>query len=222
MHMTGIRLSLSTLCLLLATPLAADEARMLVGMHIAGQRQDLDFGSETRETRIDSLDIYWYERLNSRIEGGLLLGYQEITQTTNPIEAGQALSGEYLGITLRVNLLQASHLAMFTDFKYRYSSAGRSLSGQDIDWRWHEGQVELGLELALGQSLALTAGAGARRISGRETATGTVSAVTSFDSTESAYARGGLRLLLDRYSHVGIEGNAGAIKGAHIYFQRYF
>lgn len=222
MHMSGSRLLLSTLCLLVATPLAAESPRILVGMNIAGHELDLNFGNQTRDTSIDSLDIYWYEKLSSRIEGGLVLGYLEITQVDNPIEAGQAMAGEYLGITLRINLLQASRFYVFTDFRYRYSSADRALSGQEVDWQWHQGWIELGTELGLGDSLALTASGGIMRISGRERATGAVTQVTSFDSADSAYARAGLKLLLDPYSHVGIEGSTGAIAGGRIYFQRYF
>lgn len=222
MRMSRLRLFLSTLCLLVVTPLAAENPHILVGINIAGYRQDLDFGNQARETRIDTIDIYWYEKLTPSIEGGLVLGYQDITQTANPIEAGQALSGAYLGITLRINLLQASQLYLFTDLRYRYSSADRNLSDQEVEWQWHEGQVELGLELALGQSLALTAGAGVIYIDGRESATGTITQVTDFEASENAFARAGLKLLLDPYSHVGIEGDAGAILGGRIYFQRYF
>lgn len=220
--MSGTRYLLSMTLLLVATSGAAQNTGILAGLDIASHTRQLDFGTAQRKTRIDSIDIYWYEPLGPRIDGGLLLGYQEITQASNPIAAGQALSGEYLGLTLRIQLLQGEHFSMFSDFRYRYSRAASSLAGQDIDWQWHEGQAELGLELKLGQSLALGAAAGVLHVNGRERASGTINQVTDFDSPDSAYARGGIKLLLDPYSHIGIEGSAGTIKGGHIYFQRYF
>ena len=222
MRMPTPRCLLITLLLLMSQHGIAQTTSILAGLDIANYSQQLDFGTSQRDTRIDTFSIYWYETLSPRIMGGFVLGYQDITQTSNPIVAGQALSGEFLGLSLHIEMLQTQHLSVYSDFRYRYSQAFSSQSGQDIDWQWQEGQAEVGVELKVGQSMALGASAGILKIDGRERATGTVDQVTDFDSADDAYARANIKLLLDPYSHIGIEGTTGAIQGGTIYFRRYF
>lgn len=215
-------LSLSLLLLAGSSPARAADSTLLVGLHIQSQRLELAYPNAVRSTSLSRLDLIWHEQLNSWLDGSIRLGKFNLTQDSNPIPAGQAGSGNALGLGLTFHLYRGDRLRLQTDLDYQYADSNAELTGQTVDLRWHQlsGQLRAELRLIRYSYLSLTAGAIA--IHGDERASGTITSVQSFHSDRSDYTRLAFVLGLDPASYIGIEVDAGSIAGERLYFQRWF
>ena len=201
---------------------SGDNDQLDVAIEIGGNRMDLDFAGDRRDTRFDFIEVRWYERLLSHLDGGVTLGYLDVSQAANPLPAAQSTSGQFLEVGLRAYVYQSDFLELVSDIRYRYSSTSGSLSGQDIDWSWHQGSIGLQTALLIASRVRFTAGISATTIDGEQTATGPVTQITDFGEEKSLSAHAGARLTLDHTGHVGIEISSGSLRGGRIYFQRWF
>jgi hypothetical protein len=195
---------------------------LLVGLHIQSQRLELQYAVAVRETDVNSLDLLWDEPLNSWLEGSVKLSVLDVTQSSNPIPAGQSLSGNALGLGLRLHLYRGERLKLSADLDYQYADTTADLSGQSVDMRWQQLSGQLQADIRLVQYTYLTLAVGAVSVDGDEHATGTITSVQSFSSERSGFGRLGIQIGVDPTSHIGIEVNTGSIGGGRISFQRWF
>jgi len=183
---------------------------------------DLQYSSSVRKTDISSLDFLWYEPLNDWLDGSVTLGIFDLTQSSNPIPAGQSVSGNSLGLAFRIHLYRAHYLKLHADLAYKYADARADLSGQSVDMHWHQISGQLEADIRIFQYSYLTLAAGTLAIDGNERATGAITSVQSFEASQREYGRLGILIGVDQASHIGIEVSSGAITGGRIYFQRWF
>ena len=200
----------------------AEDSSLLVGLHIQSTRLDLKYATSVRKTDLNSLELLWSEPLNSWLDGSVKLGVLDLTQSSNPIPAGQSTSGNALGLGLRFHLYRSDRLKLHTDFNYQYADTTSDVSGQKVDTRWHLVSGSLQADIRIVQYSYLSLTLGAITIHGDENATGTVTAAQSFQSKTPGFGRLGILIGVDPTSHVGIEVSAGAMAGGRIYFQRWF
>jgi len=200
----------------------AEAARTLVGLHIQATRLQLQYPNEVRETRLSRLELLWHEQLNSWLDGDIRLGTLLLSQSSNPLPAGQSTRGNDLGLGLNFRLYQGDLLRLHVDTRYRYTTCDAQLASQQVTQRWHQVSVRLQGDLRLDRFSYLSLAVGALAIDGEEVASGTVNSVQSFHSDTPGYARLGVSLGLDPDSHIGIEVSAGSVRGGYLTFQRWF
>lgn len=211
------------LLLLSIAPFArAEDGALLVGLRIQSARVHLTYSGAIRRSDISRLEAVWHERLNPWLDGSIQLGRLNFSQDSNPIPAGQATSGESLGVGLQVHLYRGNRLRLQTDLNYQYIDTTSGLAGQTVDIHWHQVSGQLQSELRLFQYSYLQLAVGAIAIHGDERATGTIASVQSFNNDKNGYIRLGFLLGLDPASHIGIEVDGGAISGGRLTFQRWF
>lgn len=200
----------------------AEDASLLVGLHIQSVRYEFKYTGSTRRTDQSSLDLLWSEPLNNWLEGSVKLGRLGLTQDSDPIPAGQSTSGTSLGLGLKFHLYRGDRLKVHTDIGYQYADTTADISGQKIDTHWHLVSGTLQTDIRLVRYSYLFVALGAMAIHGSEDATGTVTSSQSFESKETAFGRLGVLIGVDPGSHIGLEVDSGAISGGRIYFQRWF
>jgi hypothetical protein len=201
----------------------AESQNLLVGLDIQSIRMELQYPDAVRKTDLSSLDLLWYEPLNSWLDGSLKLGVlDDITQSSNPIAAGQTLSGNSLGLGLRFHLYRSERLSLHANLDYQYTDTTVDQPGQSVEMRWHQvsGQFEADIQLVQYSFLSLAVGAVA--IDGDERATGTVTSLQTFTNDKPGFGRLGVKIGVDPTSHIVIEVSAGSIAGGRISFQRWF
>jgi hypothetical protein len=200
----------------------AEDSSLLVGLHIQSVRLDLKYAASVRKTDLSRLDLVWSQPLNSWLDGSVKLGILELTQSSNPIPAGQSTSGNALGLGMRFHLHHGDRLKLHADIGYQYADTTADVSGQQVDTRWHQVSGYLQADIRIVQYSYVSLALGAITIHGDENATGTVTASQSFQSKTPGFGRLGILIGVDPTSHVGIEVSSGAITGGRIYFQRWF
>ncbi|MBI1422621.1 MAG: hypothetical protein GC149_04070 [Gammaproteobacteria bacterium] len=195
---------------------------LLVGLHIQSTRMDLQYADSVRKTDLSRLDLVWDQTLNSVLEGSISIGFIDLTQSGNPIPAGQSTSGNSLGLGLRVHLYRGDRLHLHADMNYQYADTSADVSGQKVDISWHQLTGEIQADIRVYQYSYLSLAVGSLAINGDESATGTVTAAQTFKNDQSAYGRLGVLLGVDQASHIGIEVSSGSVAGGRIFFQRWF
>ena len=195
---------------------------LLVGLHIQSTRMDWQYSGSVRKTDLSRLDLVWDQTLNSMLEGSISIGFVDLTQSSNPIPAGQSTSGNSLGVGLRLHLYRGDRLQLHADMNYLYADTSADVSGQKVDISWHRVSGEIEADIRFYQYSYLSLAVGSLAINGDESATGTVTAAQTFENDQSAYGRLGVLIGVDQDSHVGIEVSSGSVAGGRIFFQRWF
>lgn len=217
-HLAGL---LSLACLICGSP-PAKAAEALAGLRIEATSLQLKYPTGIRDTRLSRLEFLWHERLNSWLDGQIRLGTQLLSQSSNPLPAGQSTHGQDLGLGLVFRLYQGQRLQLHADADYRYTDCDAQLASQQVTQRWHQVSLQLQGDIHVYQFSYLSLAVGAMAIDGEEVATGTVNSVTSFHSETPGYARLGFSLGLDPDSYIGLEVSAGSMRGGYLTFQRWF
>jgi hypothetical protein len=116
----------------------AENLNLLVSLQLQSTQLNLNYPSGERTTDVNSLDFIWDETLTPWLDGGLKLGLLDITQSSNPIPAGQSASGDFIGMGLRFHLYRGDRLHLFTDIDYQYNETSSDLPNQRVELRWHQ------------------------------------------------------------------------------------
>lgn len=217
-----LRQTLLPLLLIITGSTWANQPDLLVGLHILNTRMDFQYTASIRETELTSLELAWYEPLTDWLDGGVKLGIIDLTQSSNPLPAGQSTSGNLLGLEFRLHLYRGQNLRLHLDLAYQYTDTQADLANQKVEIRWNQLRGQLQADIRLVQYTYLTLAAGTIAIDGDERATGNITSVQPFETSQRAYGRLGVLVGVDPTSHVGIEVNSGAISGGRIFFQRWF
>lgn len=221
MH-TAIRRILILLCLSLA-PIARAQTSLQVALHIQATRVELAYPADVvRKTEFSSLSLFWGEPLASWLEGHVMIGVLDVTQSSNPLTEGQSTNGQTIALGLRIPLYRSDTLQLHTDLNYQYADTRANPSGQGVELSWHQVSGQFGANIHLFQYSYLTLVAGALAIDGKEQASGTVNSTLEFSAQQRTYGTVGFLIGLDHDSQIGLEMSSGAISGGHIYFQRWF
>ena len=212
---------LSTLSI--SSSICAQPAQDLgVALVIEKNKMELDFAGTTRDTDLDSLQVHWYQRLLSHLDGNIIIGFLDTSQPTNPIAEGQNTTGNFLEIGLRAYYFRGEHFSLSSGFTYRYNETNNSQATQDIDWRWHQGKVDLQAQLQVNAYIEFLFGASGTFIDGEERASGTVTQLIDFSEKDPLSGYAAAHIILDRTGRIGIKIDTGSLRGGQIYFSRWF
>ena len=139
-----------------ATSHAQEKHNLGVAFSIERNSIELEFAGSTRDTDIDTIQIHWYEHLLSHLDGHATLGYIDTSQSTNPISEGQNTTGEFLELGLRGYFYRGDIFSLSSGIIYRYSQTSHNQTNQDIEWRWHQGTLDLQGQLQVSAHIELT------------------------------------------------------------------
>ncbi len=217
-----ITLALLLSSLAFASNALAETNGLNVGLEFGQNKTDFNYSGDIRETRLTRLGVIWFEPLAPSILGGVELGYLEYTQYSNPIAAGQTGSGEYIGLNLSFLMVTNPHFELLTRLTYRYNDVRHKIDEQVVDLDWHEGRIGLHGKLKFNDSVAMSLGASAHAIDGREATSGPITQAQPFKANEAISGHFGLQLGLDHAGTIGIEIDIGALEGGRLIFQRIF
>lgn len=219
------------LCLvcLCASPAVADEARSY------GLERPTDFtlgftqheitlarDGDRIDTTVKRIGIAWRERYGEYVRLGLLGGYSYLTQTGEPLTAGEQLDGYHAGLSVDVDVPFASALSFFAGANYLYEWTDDRSALQDVTLSWNTVYAEAGLALTALRAARLYAGVNYGELDGEERARGTVTATSDLSADDRTGAVAGFEVTLDQDGYVGVVARSGFYRGAGIYFGRRF
>lgn len=191
-------------------------------LSVQRQSSKIELPSGTHNVSTNQLGIRWHEPFNDYFNAGLEVGYNEMTQVSNPVSSAQFTSGEYVGILLRFKPLQTNQLELELDLNYRYNQSRGSSINQQTQFTWDESIFSARLHYWPAKTVGLFVGADYFAVTGTQRDSGTVSQVQTFSENEQQGFSFGLQFIPYSGGIVGIESHSGYRSGGKIYFQRSF
>lgn len=205
------------LLLLLAfgQPLHAEQLRLA----LYGQRDEISLRSDSAEidTRVSLLGLTINGIYTPHLEASLDLGRSWLTQSGNPATQGMELSGQFVGVAVRVWPLRGSHLDAWVQGDYGVYSFSGSSSGQKTDIDWYDGGLSAGLVAHLGM-VDLHAGARHGSLNGDEIASGVMSYTRSIRLEDKNSVWVGMELHVDQSGSIGVWFENGSHRGVSLRF----
>lgn len=188
---------------LLALPAALAEE---VAAEVYGQRDEMTLrsGETDVDTRITRLGVVLTGIYNPHLDGSLDIGHADLTQTDNPATQGMSLTGQYLGVALRVWPLRSAYLDAWLQGDYTYYSLSDGIAGQETAIDWQDRGLAAGVVAHMGR-VDLHGGVRRGHLSGDEVANGTLTYTRGVSRTDDTSAWLGL------YLHVEPGGTIGAM-----------
>lgn len=219
-------LCLACLC---ASPALADEGRSYwserpADFTLALTQHDLDLVREGDriDTTLRRIGIAWREHYGDRVALGLLGGYSYVTQSGEPLTAGEQLDGYHLGASVDVDLPLSSFLSLYAGARYLYERTSDENDRQEVTLSWNQVYAEAGLAFRAGRAARFHAGVNYGELDGEERARGTVIDTRDLSVDDHTGVAGGVEVTVDRDGYVGAVARSGAYRGAGIYFGRRF
>jgi hypothetical protein len=194
----------------------------LAAVHLQIVDVDLDVEGTLRETEFGSFQIEIREPLAKFVDGGLLFGYLGTKQRSNPIVAGQSMSGGYFGFDLNFHLVDTQAFKLDGIFDYRYSETSASIDDQRVEWSWHQTRTGAETRTYFGSNVAIELGAYYLTINGEERARGPLNQNLDFEAKDSLTAHIELQLALDQSGQISFAYITGSAQGGRISFQQSF
>lgn len=174
------------------------------------------------DTTVKRIGIAWRERYGNYAHLGLLGGLSYLTQTGEPLTAGEQLDGYHAGFSVDVDVPLSSALAFFAGARYLYERTDDSTAVQEVTLSWTTAYAEAGLALTALRAARFYAGINYGELDGEERARGAITATRDLSADDAAGAVAGFEVTLDQDGYVGLVARSGFHRGAGIYFGRRF
>lgn len=198
------------------------QGRVDFNVHLQSVSSDWHYDNNKRRSRIGRAGFGWSETLNSYLSGGLLLGYLDLSQADNPVNAGQFSSGYYSGLQLDGMIIDADYLSLKLNLSFLYNSTQNYDGDQRINNVWMQSQATLAAKIPFGERIGIRLAANIYNISGEQRNSGPVSGVNRFSDDISTGYSAGIDVVVDRGASIGFDWLAGNREGGRIYFRRRF
>ncbi|MCK5639927.1 MAG: hypothetical protein KAJ19_03990 [Gammaproteobacteria bacterium] len=173
------------------------------------------------ETRVNRLGFSLYEYSSEYFQPGLHGGNLDVTQLDNATTAGMALSGNYLGASVRSRVPLLEHLSLRLQAAYIYHTAEQTLISQETQLKWSDTEVEAGFGFHFGH-LEIFVGTAYYAVDGDEASTGTISQTRTFSEEDDTNSYAGVHLPIDATGSMQIQVGSGARKMTRLVFMRQF
>jgi hypothetical protein len=152
---------------------------------------------------------------------GMQLGYASTSQDDVSAARGMDLNGYYLGLGLRVPLLEATRFKARFEAGYIYQDVKDSTESQKVSLDWHEYNAGLLASVPL-QRVELQAGLFYQRFDATQTASGTIQQTLFLKNEDTLQQRLGINYRVAPDEHVGLHFHSGASQGVQLEFQKLF
>ncbi len=198
----------------------ADETPTEFNFYLSRQKSILDNTRPDVSTTTEWVGFSFFSRLNSQIEGGLLLGYSFASQENAALTAGMNLSGAHLGVALRIPLIEHPDLRVSLDSRYVYQNVDDNIGAQSVRLVWHTYDVGLSIAKHLTPLFGIYGGILYGSADGTETASGTLTQTRSFKSHPEAERIAGIFINSGLDGSIGIYAHSGLRDGIDLVFTR--
>lgn len=217
------------LCLLFFLPLKFINAAQLINnalvefsLSVQNQTTYFDFPTKAYQVKSDQVGISWYESFSKYFQGGLELGYIEMSQIDNPLASAQFSSGQYFGILFRFLPIDDPFASLTLNLNYRYNNTEAKSTNQNSEFAWHETLFFTEAELRPFDKISLILAAEYQNLAGEQRDSGSISQITRFSASEHLGYRFGINFKPDPTADIRIEWLTGYRNGGRLYFKRRF
>lgn len=217
------------LACLCAAPAFAEDARPYglerpTDFTLAFTQHDFDLarGSDRIDTTLKRIGVHWRERYGKHVRLGLLGGYSYLTQTGEPLTAGEQLDGYHAGVSIDFDAPLSSSFSFFAGASYLYERTDDANDLQDVTLSWNVYYAETGIAVAVPGAARFYAGFNYGDLDGDQRARGAVTETRDLSVDDRSGAMGGIEVTLDGDGYAGLVARSGLYGGAGIYFGRRF
>ncbi len=191
-------------------------------LSVQSQSSDFKFSTTTDKVKSDQLGISWYEPFSKYFQGGLEVGYVEMSQINNPVSSAQFTSGQYAGLLLRFLPLDEPNFSLLLNLNYRYSRTDGATTTQNSQFTWHETVFSSEIQLHPIEQVSLLLAIDYRLLSGEQRDSGAITQIRPFSENQQEGYRFGLNFMPYRTGIIGVEWFSGFRDGGRLYFKRKF
>lgn len=156
-----------------------------------------------------------------RVRFGILLGSAYTSQDDINATQGMDLNGYYVGLGMRVPLLELEMLRARFEAGYLYQEVSGATETQKVTRDWHEYNAGLLLNVPLGD-IELLAGLYYQRFDATQTASGDIQQTLFLENDDTLQHRLGIDYRVAPGEHVGLHYHSGASRGVQLKFQKLF
>ena len=180
------------------------------------------FQNETLQTKTSSISGSGTEKLSDRLDGSLIIGYQEQVQDNNSIIAAQYAVGYFIGVGFTYDAFKTEKYRFATFAKYQYHQLEGRDGEQKTNITWYD--ITFGIEnyYNLTTNTQLFADVSYYQESGTQRALEPLSQTISFENKSDITYGVGLAYYLKASSHIAVKWLQGAHKGFQLYFANDF
>ncbi len=227
MPRTAVTLPAVLAPLLAAPALASASVDYALGIDFALQVHStsvgVDFTDRSRASLdLNTLGVSWYEPLTERLEGGLELGYAEVTQSGEPLLAGRSPDGYFAGVLLRLSAYDSASLRVVLDTRYRYLDVEDTSEDPTVRLKWRTAQAGARLATPVARGLWAFGRAYYATLDGERLVRGSVERTTDFNARDGLGYALGLAVDLGREGDVSVQWEEGYASGVTLSFSRRF
>lgn len=222
-------------CILLGLGLQTTTASAMLDMDVRSSRANqLDFSlsidimetelsSATTTTKIKfrRIGINSFDVPAEGVQLGGHIGYAYTSQDRIPATQGLDLNGYYLGLGMRLPMLERQYFRALLNADYIYQSVNGARSGQDASRYWHEYQAGLTLQSHI-HPLLLSVGLNYTKIDATQEANGDIQETLFLDNNTHTQILFGVNYLLNIDEQVGLHFFSGTSQGIGFLFQKMF
>ena len=196
-----------------------DSPVMEASLIVQNLETDLDYDDSIVKSRINRIAMILFEPSYPSFQPGLQFGAFEINQNNNPVTAGINVTGDFLGVVFRSLLLSSEHSGLLLEGNYAYYTADKTYGDQEVNFQWHEYQIQAALLLSYG-NLDFSLGGYTHSINGDEADYGVITQTRNFDEQSNTGVHTGLEYWVDATGKVGAYADIGGGKQFPLIFTR--
>ncbi len=216
------RLRAGGLMLLLLPALASGAEPGAFSFSISRSRADWQYPANLQATTLTRGELHLTEALAHRVTGELQLIYLDLSLPDNPLPEARNASGEGIGVSMQVSLLEGEALAMNWRLAYAYQSVSSPPGSQAAEFVWHSWGSGLDFILFPGRTVSVLGGASVGRIDGEQRNTGPLNQVLPFTESQRDSYHAGIRLRTDFSGSIALKAYTGARDTLQLVFRRRF
>jgi len=166
--------------------------------------------------------IRYGEQTTDWLQFDLILGQTVGNTKSEPLTTGLDMSGYYAGLNISARTLTGSRFQFTYDLRYLYHDLEGMDANLDANLIWHELRGQLTAQFKLDETYALYGCGRIVAIQGEELLRGSSNNDFDFEQRKRGAACAGVLLNYGTDGYIGFEIETGTMRGANLYFGRYF
>lgn len=151
-----------------------------------------------------------------------MLGYLDLSQSDNPLDAAKLGSGYYGGLQLETQLIERRYLRLKLNLSVFYNDSQNQAGTLNINNIWIQTEEKLQAHIPLREQLALRLALDSYQLRGEQRSSGSLTDVRNFRQDQNLGYSIGFDVLVDPDASIGFDWSGGSRKGGRLYFRRLF
>ncbi|VAX12475.1 hypothetical protein MNBD_GAMMA24-1835 [hydrothermal vent metagenome] len=199
-----------------------NQGRLDFNVHLQSVYSDWRYANSRQRTNISRAGFGWSETLSPGLSGGIMLGYLDLGQSNNPLDAAKLSSGYYGGLQLETQLVERRYLHLKLNLSVLYNDSQNQAGTPSINNIWIQTEEKLQARIPLREQLALRLALNSYQLRGEQRSSGSVTDVSNFRQDQNIGYSIGLDVLVDPDASIGFDWSGGNRRGGRLYFRRLF